>query len=166
MAPAFEYEYMFGDTACLIAVSVRAEGAGRTRCTARPFALGYRGLSMRRVADAEGQPVEFTSESEADALTVASDYLADRFGPRRAADAPTTSYVTERTLVEPPLRDDRPAPMVVLALEAIHRGDDVIVTRDGARRARRLTRSPGAVLANAIEDIDKGHRGRVRQLPA
>jgi hypothetical protein len=159
-----EYEFMFGDTACLITITAHPQAAGHARYLARLYVLGYRGLSMRPVGDADGTPVEFTSDSDTSALTLASDYLADRFGPRRAADAPTTSYVTSRTEQQPPLRDDRPAPMVVLALERIYRGDFVVVTKDGAKRARRPTPTPGAILASAIEDIEKGHRGRVRQL--
>ena len=154
---------MFGDAACLIAISAHGDGAA-VRYTARPYALGYRGLSKRRVGDSEGNPVEFTSESDAEALALAAQYLSDRFGPRRAADAPTTSYLTSRTEVQPPLRDERPAPIVVVALEQIHRGDYVVVTKDGAKRARRLNRTPGAMLATAMDDIDKGREGRVREL--
>jgi hypothetical protein len=121
---------------------------------------------MRAAGDREGRPLEFEADSEDGALALASAYLQDRFGPRRAATEPTTSYVTSRILEEPPVPDDRPEPIVVLALERIERGDYVIVTKDGARRApRHFTRSSrGRILASAIEDIEKGDRGRVREI--
>lgn len=162
-----EYEFMFGDVGCLITMSAHAQGRGDLRYKACPYVLGYRGLSMRAVGDREGRPLEFVSESETSALALASDYLEDRFGPCRAAPPPTTSYVTSRIEEQPPLQDDRPDPIVVLALERIHRGDDVIVTKEGAKRARQqLSRPlPGRVLATAVEDIEKGRHGRVREIP-
>lgn len=158
---------MFGDTWALITISAQAEVSGDLRYTACPYVLGYRGLSMRAVGDREGQPLEFWSESELSALALASDYLEDRFGPRRAAPPPTTSYVTDRLNEQPPLPDDRPAPIVVLALERLYRGDYVIVTKDGAKRAppHLIRTSAGSVLATAVEDIEKGRHGRVREVP-
>jgi hypothetical protein len=162
-----EYEYMFGDAACLILVSTFVSVTGRTEYRARPYVLGYRGRTMRAAGDREGRPLEVISESEEGALALASEYLEDRFGPCRAATEPTTSYVTSRIEEQPPVRDDRPEPVVVLAVERIRRGDEVIVTDDRARPApRRHTRTPpGSILASAIEDIDKGSHGRVREIP-
>ena len=157
---------MFGDTSCLIAISSHVEPSG-LEYRALPYVLGYRGRTMRAAGDQEGRPVELVSESEEGALAVACRYLEDRFGPCRAATEPTTSYVTSRIEEQPPVQDDRPDPIVVFALERIQRGDEVIVTNERARPApRRHTRTPpGSILASAIEDIDKGSHGRVREIP-
>lgn len=166
-----EYEFMFGDTWCLITISAHVGVSGEPGYKACPYVLGYRGRSLRTVGDRDGKPLEFVSESKVSALALASDYMEDRFGPRRAAPPPTTSYVTSFGTSsledEPPLQDDRPAPIVVLALERVQRGDYVIVTKDGAKRARRQStgRSAGTFLASAVEDIEKGRHGRVREIP-
>lgn len=166
-----EYEFMFGDTWCLITVSPPLEAGGNSGFRARPYVLGHRGRSPRAVGDREGQPVAFEAETEAGVLARTSEYLEDRFGPLRAAPAPTTSYVTsyraDELAEEPPLQDLRPDPILVLALERIHRGDEIIVTAQGARVARhRLTgTSSGVFRAIAAEDIEKGQHGRVRQDP-
>lgn len=164
-----EYEFMFGDTWCLIAISA-VEMSGEPGYKACPYVLGYRARSLQAVGDRHGTPLEFAADSEIGALAAASRYMEDRFGPRRVAPAPTTSYVaryeTSGFAAEPPLPDDRPDPIMVVALERIRKGDHVIVTRDGAKLApRKVVRmSPGACLANAVEDIDKGRQGRVREV--
>lgn len=163
-----EYELMFGDTCCLITVAPQLAAAAAAPCKASAFVLGYRGLTMRAVADQHGTPVAFAAASEEAALAAASAYLQERFGPCRAAPAPTTSYVTSRAEVQPSVRDERPEPMLVLALERIRRGDCVIVGKDGAKPASRrlIRRLPGKRLALAIEDIEAGCQGSVRAIPA
>lgn len=167
-----EYEFMFGDTWCLIAVSAAAATGGEPGYRAAPSVLGYRARSLQAVADRHGTPLEFLADSDVGALALASSYMEDRFGPRRAAPAPTTSYVTRYEtsgfVQEAPLRDDRPEPVLVVALERIRKGDEVIVAHHGAKVApRKLIRVPaGACLANAVEDIEEGRQGRVREVRA
>jgi hypothetical protein len=157
---------MFGDTACLVTIVPDAEPVPPSRYKARVHVLGYRSLTMRAVADRHGTPVAFTADSEQNAFAIACDYLEDRFGPRRAAPAPTTSYLTTRIEEQPPVLDERPDPIMVVALEDIRRGDSVVVTREGARRARRHVRrsSLDKLLAIALDDIEKGQQGRVREI--
>lgn len=162
-----EYELMFGDTCCLITISAAAGPERDAPFQASAFVLGYRGLTMRAVADRDGTPVTFPTSSEEAALAAASGYLQERFGPCRAAPAPTTSYVTSREEVRPAVCDERPEPMLVVALERIRRGDCVIVGKDGARPAqqRLIRRLPGQTFALAVEDIEAGGQGRVRAVP-
>jgi hypothetical protein len=165
-----EYEFMFGDTWGLITVVAQPVAGGETGFKAFPYVLGYRGGSLRAVGDGEGSALSFVSATPLGAIALASAHMEDRFGPRRAAPAPTTSYVTSYTatavLEEPPLRDERPEPITTLALERIRRGDFVIVTKDGARLAPPRLRSVPATafLATAAEDIEKGSCGRVREI--
>jgi hypothetical protein len=164
-----EYDFMFGDTWCLITISADPGDGGASRF-AQSFVLGHRGRFPRRVCDRDGRPVTFRGDAEAATLARMSEYLEDRFGPRRAAPAPTTTYVTSYLAggaeEGPPLPDLRPDPITVLALERIHRGDEVIVTVHGARLVRQPLRALASdgFLATAAEDIDKGQHGRVRQV--
>jgi hypothetical protein len=165
-----EYDFMFGDTWCLITISADPGDSGTSRFTAQSFVLGHRGRFPRRVCDRDTRPVTFRADAEASALALTSEYLEDRFGPRRAAPAPTTTYVTSYlgggAAEGLPLPDLRPDPVVVLALERILRGDEVMVTEQGARLARQplSALSSDVFLATAAEDIDKGRHGRVRQI--
>jgi hypothetical protein len=156
---------MFGDAWCVIAISQQDQNM----YAARPYVLGHRGRSPRAVGDRDGRALTFSGESIEDALAKASDYMEDRFGPRRVAPAPTTSYVTAYVPGEPaeaPLADLRAEPVVVVATERIVRGDDVVVAGGEARLARFPVRGlpSGGFLATAAEDIDKGQRGRVRPI--
>jgi hypothetical protein len=162
---------MFGDTWGLITVLAKPDPGGESEYTAHPYVLGYRGGSLREIGDREGKALSFASGTLLGALGLASGYMEDRFGPRRAAPAPTTSYVTSYStsavLEQPPLRDERPDPVTVRALDRIRRGDPVIVTRDVATLAPRRVGPipPAAFLAIAVEDIEKGSYGRVRETP-
>jgi hypothetical protein len=164
-----EYEFMFGDTWGLITVLAQSGASGESEYKACPFVLGYRGGSLRAVGDREGKALSFVSGTLAGALALACDCMEDRFGPRRAAPAPTTSYVTSYSasavLEEPPLKDERPDPVTVRALDRIRRGDPVIVTGDGARLVPRKlgVMPPAAFLATAMDDIERGGLGRVRE---
>jgi hypothetical protein len=164
-----EYEFMFGDTWGLITVLAQNAPGGEPAYKACPYVLGYRGATLRAVGDRAGKALSFVADTQARAIALASECMEDRFGPRRAAPAPTTSYVTSYSgtadLEEPPLQDERPDPITVLALERIRRGDSVIVTGERARLAphRLGAIPPNALLATALEDIDKGCRGSVRE---
>jgi hypothetical protein len=90
--------------------------------------------------------------------------LAAIRGASRCADSLKT-IAAVRHVPRPALIDDRRASLTVLAQKTIRAGDYVVVTDNGATP---LARTPwpgaGAILGRALEGIDAGHRGRVRDI--
>ena len=107
--------------------------------------------------------MNFFAETEQAVLAQVSKDLENRFG--RPSAAPGSTRPVESVRDAPALMDDRPASLTVLALRTIREGDYVVVTEEGATP---LTQTPwtlsGALLGRALEGIDAGHRGRVRDV--
>jgi hypothetical protein len=108
--------------------------------------------------------LSFVAQTEEGVLAQASEGLEHRFGPRAPArDALIVASI--RRVQLPALIDDQRASLTVLARRTIRAGDYVVVTDKGATP---LTQTPwpasGAILGRALEDIDTGHRGRVRDV--
>ena len=98
-------------------------------------------------------------------LAQASADLENRFGTPTPTPESTRPVDAVRDEQYPALVDDRPASLTVLALRTIKEGDYVVVTEQGATP---LTQTPwtlsGALLCRALEGIDAGHRGRIRDV--
>jgi hypothetical protein len=121
--------------------------------------------SLRAVGNRGGQALNFFAQTEEAVLAQASDDLGNRFGARTPAPESTRPVDSIRDEQYPALMDDRPASLTVLALRTIREGDYVVVTEQGATP---LTQTPwtlsGALLGRALEGIDAGRRGRVRDV--
>jgi hypothetical protein len=160
-----DYEFTFGVVPCLIKTCVHLNAAGDQGYIAFPFVVENDGYSLRAVGNSGGQALNFFAQTEQAVLAQASDDLENRFGRPTAAQLSTRPADSVRDEQYPALMDDRPASLTVLALRTIREGDYVVVTEQGATP---LTQTPwtlsGALLGRALESIDAGHRGRVRDV--
>jgi hypothetical protein len=160
-----DYEFTFGAIPCLIKTYVHINVGGEQGYIAFPFVVENDGYSLRAVGNRGGQAVNFFAKTEEAVLAQASDDLGNRFGARTPAPESTRPVDSIRDEQYPALMDDRPASLTVLALRTIREGDYVVVTEQGATP---LTQTPwalsGALLGRALEGIDAGRRGRVRDV--
>ena len=159
-----EYAFTFGARPCLIKTYVQVPIGGEQGYVAFPFVLESDGQSLWPISNGEGHLLSFSAQTEDGVLAQASDSLEHRFGPR--AGTPDSLKATSIRHVQlPALIDDRRAALTVLAREPIRAGDYVVVTDQGATP---LTQTPwpgpGAILGRALEQIDAGHCGRVRNV--
>jgi len=159
-----EYAFTFGARPCLIKTYVRVAIAGEQGYVAFPFALENDGQSLRPIINGEGHLLSFFAQTEDVVLAQVSDSLEHRFGPR-AGVPDSLKAASIRHVQLPALIGDRRAALTVLAREPIRAGDYVVVTDHGATP---LTQTPwpgsGAILGRALEEIDAGHCGRVRNV--
>ena len=160
-----DYEFTFGAVPCLIKTHVDINLGGEQGYSAFPFVVENDGYSLRAVGNRGGQALNFFAQTEEAVLAQVSDDLENRFGTRMLAPELTRPVDSIRDEQYPALMDDRPASLTVLALRTIREGDYVVVTEQGATP---LTQTPwtlsGALLGRALECIDAGHRGRVRDV--
>ena len=159
-----EYAFTFGARSCLIKTYVQVEIGGESGYIAFTFAVENDGLSLRPIGDRDGQPLTFFAQTEEGVLAQASEVLAHRFGPRAGAPySPKAASIRHVQL--PALIDDRRPALTVLAQDTIRAGDYVVVN---GHYATPLTQTPwpgsGAILGRALEGIDAGHCGRVRDV--
>ena len=159
-----EYAFTFGARPCLIKTYVQVAIGGQQGFVAFPFVLESDGQSLWPIRNGEGHLLSFSAQTENGVLAQASDSLEHRFGPRAGA-ADSLQAASIRHVQLPALIDDRRAALTVLAREPIRAGDYVVVTDQGATP---LTQTPwpgpGAILGRALEQIDAGHCGRVRNV--
>ena len=159
------YEFMFGAVPCLIKTCAHISVGGEHGYIAFPFVVENDGYSLRAVGNRGGQALNFFAQTEQAVLAQASEDLENRFGRPTPASELTRPVDSVRDEQYPALMDDRPASLTVLALRTIREGDYVVVTEEGATP---LTQTPwtlsGALLGRALEGIDAGHRGRVRDV--
>jgi len=160
-----DYEFTFGAIPCLIKTYVHINVGGEQGYIAFPFVVENDGYSLRAVGNRGGQAVNFFAQTEEAVLAQASDDLENRFGTPTPAPESTRPADSIREEQFPALVDDRSASLTVLALRTIREGDYVVVTEQGAMP---LTQTPwtlsGALLGRALEGIDAGHRGRIRDV--
>jgi hypothetical protein len=159
-----EYAFTFGARLCLIKTYLQVAIGGARGYIAFPFVVEDDRQSLRPLGDREGQTLSFFAQTEQGALAQASESLGHRFGPPVSArDAVLVASIRHVQL--PALIDDQRATLTVLALQSIRAGDYVMITDQGATP---LTQAPwpksGAILGRALEGIDTGHRGRVRNV--
>jgi len=158
-----DYEFTFGAIPCLIKTYVHINVGGEQGYIAFPFVVENDGYSLRAVGNRGGQALNFFAQTEEAVLAQASDDLENRFGTPTPAPESTWPVDAIRGEEYPALMDDRP--LTVLALRTIREGDYVVVTEQGATP---LTQTPwtlsGALLGRALEGIDAGRRGRIRDV--
>jgi len=158
-----DYEFTFGAIPCLIKTYVHINVGGEQGYIAFPFVVENDGFSLRAVGNRGGQALNFFAQTEEAVLAQASDDLENRFGTPAPAPESTRPVDAIRGEEYPALMDDRP--LTVLALRTIREGDYVVVTEQGATP---LTQTPwtlsGALLGRALEGIDAGRRGRIRDV--
>jgi hypothetical protein len=159
-----EYAFTFGARSCLIKTYLQVAIGGAEGYIAFPFVVEDDRQSLRPLGDREGHTLSFFAQTEQGALAQASEGLAHRFGPRAPArDALIVASIRQVQL--PALIDDQRAALTVLARETIRAGDYVVITDQGATPLTQTSwPGAGARLGRALEGIDAGHRGQVREV--
>jgi hypothetical protein len=158
-----EYAFTFGGRPCVIKTCVQVEVGGRSGFVAFSFAVQHNGYSLRPVEDGDGEARTFFARTEEGVLALACEGLARQFGPRSDAWDPP-KIPTARRVHDPACVDRRKA-LTTLALTMIRADDYVVVTEKGAMPlAHTSWPGAGAILGRALEAIEAGHRGRVRDV--
>ena len=159
-----EYAFTFGAKPCVIKTYMQVEIGGEPAYIAFTFVVENDGQTLRPIGDHEGQALSFFAQTEDGVLAQASHRLERRFG-RRAAAPDCFRVASIRHVQLPALIDDQRAALTVLARETIRAGDYVVVTGEYATP---LTQTPwpgsGAILGRALEGIDRGACGLVRNV--
>jgi len=159
-----EYAFTFGASPCVIKTYVQVEIGGQSGYVAFSFVVEHDGYSLRLIGDRDGEALTVFARTEEAVLAQACQSLAHQFGPRSdVSDRPKTAVI--RHVQRPARIDDRRAALTVVAQDTIRAGDYVVVTDKGATP---LARAPwpgaGAILGRALEGIDTGRLGRVRDI--